>query len=121
MRPGTSGSGRWSQRLRDALLAHRHGARLIRVACGPDPHSVRYAEAVVSTLTEAGFDGRRASRAHWTIFYLILGIAQEQQVARDSTAITANQVPTDRYPALAATLSRVGPGDFDQRFASASA
>ncbi|WP_433132725.1 TetR/AcrR family transcriptional regulator C-terminal domain-containing protein [Micromonospora sp. CA-240977] len=106
-----------SQRLRDALLGHRDGARMITIACGPDPHSLRYAEAVVSTLTEAGFDGRTASWAHWTIFYLILGITQEQQVARDSTAITAEQVPAGRYPALAATLSHVGPGDFDERFA----
>jgi TetR/AcrR family tetracycline transcriptional repressor len=48
---------------------------MITIACGPDPHSLRYAEAVVSTLTEAGFDSRTASWAYWTIFYLILGIA----------------------------------------------
>jgi TetR/AcrR family tetracycline transcriptional repressor len=67
---------------------------MITIACGPDPHSLRYAEAVVSTLTEAGFDSRTASWAYWTIFYLILGIAQEQQVARDAPAvITAEQVP----------------------------
>ncbi|MFK3980843.1 TetR/AcrR family transcriptional regulator C-terminal domain-containing protein [Micromonospora sp. NPDC050397] len=107
-----------SQRLRAALLSRRDGARMITVACGPDPHSLRYAEAVVSTLIGAGFDGRTASWAHWTIFYLTLGIAQEQQVSRDSTGavITADQVPAERYPTLAATLAHIGPGDFDQRF-----
>ncbi|GAA5181183.1 TetR/AcrR family transcriptional regulator C-terminal domain-containing protein [Rugosimonospora acidiphila] len=106
-----------SHRLRDALLSRRDGARMITIACGPDPHSLRYAEAVVSTLVEAGFGGRTASWAHWTIFYLTLGITQEQQVARDSPAIiTAAQVPADRYPALGATLAHVGPADFDQRF-----
>lgn len=106
-----------SHRLRAALLSRRDGARMITVACGPDPHSLRYAEAVVSTLLEAGFDGRTASWAHWAIFYLTLGIAQEEQVAKDSaTVIAAEQVPAGMYPALAATLSHIGPGDFDERF-----
>ncbi|MEV6376423.1 TetR/AcrR family transcriptional regulator C-terminal domain-containing protein [Micromonospora musae] len=104
-----------SRRCRAALLAHRDAARMLTVACGPEPHSLRYAETVVTTLLDAGFDGRTAAWAHWSLFYLILGITQEQQ-AGTAVPVRADQVPLDRYPALAATLPHVGSGEFDQRF-----
>lgn len=106
-----------SRRCRAALLSHRDAARMVAGVFAAEPHTLRYADTVVATLLAAGYSPRTAAWTHWSIFYLTLGLTQEQQAAQETApALPPDQVPASSYPALATALPYVGPDDFDQRF-----
>ncbi|BDM70141.1 putative transcriptional regulator, TetR family protein [Streptomyces nigrescens] len=106
-----------SRRCRTALLSHRDAARMVAGVFAAEPHTLRYADTVIATLLAAGHSPRTAAWTHWTIFYLILGLTQEQQAAQEAApALLPDQVPADDYPALVEVLPYCGPDSFDQRF-----
>ncbi|MEU5211590.1 TetR/AcrR family transcriptional regulator C-terminal domain-containing protein [Streptomyces sp. NPDC020742] len=108
-----------SRRCRTALLSHRDAARMVAGVFAAEPHTLRYADTVIATLLAAGHSPRTAAWTHWTIFYLTLGLTQEQQAAQETApapALQPDQAPADSYPALAEVLPYVGPDSFDQRF-----
>ncbi|MCS0604183.1 TetR/AcrR family transcriptional regulator C-terminal domain-containing protein [Streptomyces sp. LP11] len=109
--------GELSRRCRTALLSHRDGARMVAGVFAAEPRTLRYADTVIATLLAAGHPPRTAAWTHWTIFYLTLGLTQEQQAAQHTTpTLPPDQVPADTYPALSEVLPYVGPDSFDQRF-----
>ncbi|MFE6742640.1 TetR/AcrR family transcriptional regulator C-terminal domain-containing protein [Streptomyces tubercidicus] len=106
-----------SRRCRAALLSHRDAARMVAGVFAAEPHTLRYADTVIATLLAAGHPPCTAAWTHWSIFYLTLGLTQEQQAAQETApALSPDHVPADTYPALSAALPYVGADDFDQRF-----
>ncbi|WP_253208835.1 TetR/AcrR family transcriptional regulator C-terminal domain-containing protein [Streptomyces niphimycinicus] len=106
-----------SRRCRAALLSHRDAARMVAGVFAAEPHTLRYADTVIATLLAAGHPPCTAAWTHWSIFYLTLGLTQEQQAAQETApALPPDQVPAGTYPALTAALPYVGPDNFDQRF-----
>ncbi|WP_330259871.1 TetR/AcrR family transcriptional regulator C-terminal domain-containing protein [Streptomyces murinus] len=106
-----------SCRCRTALLSHRDAARMVAGVFAAEPHTLRYADTVIATLLAAGHSPRTAAWTHWSIFYLTLGLTQEQQAAQETApALHPDQAPAADYPALAEVLPYVGPDSFDQRF-----
>ncbi|MFJ1706255.1 TetR/AcrR family transcriptional regulator C-terminal domain-containing protein [Kitasatospora sp. NPDC088346] len=106
-----------SRRCRAALLSHRDAARMVAGVFAAEPHTLRYADTVIATLLAAGHTPRTAAWTHWSIFYLTLGLTQEQQAAQETEpSLLPEQAPADTYPALAAVLPHVGPDSFDPRF-----
>ncbi|MFJ4923611.1 TetR/AcrR family transcriptional regulator C-terminal domain-containing protein [Streptomyces sp. NPDC088725] len=106
-----------SHRCRSALLSHRDGARMVAGVFTAEPHTMRYTDTVLATLLRAGFSKRTAARAHWTVFYLTLGLAQEQQAIQDDPrALDPGEISATDYPAVTAVLPYIGSDDFDERF-----
>jgi TetR/AcrR family tetracycline transcriptional repressor len=100
---------------RQAVLAHRDAARLIAGLSTTETNTYRFADVMIQTLLDAGFPPRTAAWANWTVFYLILGITQEQQAG---TAGTPDGVTFDdaEFPALKAASAYITAGTFDERF-----
>ena len=106
-----------ARRCRTAMLSHRDGARLIAGVVTAERHTLRYADTVIAALMAAGYSAHSAAWTHWTIFYLTLGIAQEQQATEDQRSqLTPEKVPADKYPALAVALPYLDSDSFDERF-----
>lgn len=108
-----------ARRYRRALLAHRDGAALVTGAYAAEPHTLRFADALVGALLAGGRDEREAAWTAGTVVYFALGLAQEEQAAehRAPDAGLANAVSETAHPALHRVLGRLVPGTFDERFA----
>lgn len=104
---------RWSRR---ALLAHRDGARLVSGIATTETHTYRLADTMIQTLLDAGFPPRTAAWANWTVFYLILGITQEQQAQSVDAPDPVLAFDDDMFPALRKASAYVIAGTFDERF-----
>ncbi|MBL1098398.1 TetR/AcrR family transcriptional regulator C-terminal domain-containing protein [Streptomyces coffeae] len=106
-------------RLRQALLAHRDGARLISGLVTTGPHTLAFADASIGALKELGRDPQKAVWLHWSVFYFVLGLTIEQQahepVQVDSLRAALASGP---YPSLSAaeTSTHLMAADFDERF-----
>ena len=104
---------RWT---RTALLAHRDGARLLSGLSTTETNTYRLADTMIQTLLDAGFPPRTAAWANWTLFYLILGITQEQQAQSADAADPVLTFDDDAFPALRKASAYVVTGTFDERF-----
>jgi len=104
---------RWTRR---ALLAHRDGARLLSGIATTETNTYRLADTMIQTLLDAGFPPRTAAWANWTVFYLILGITQEQQAQSADAADPVLAFDDDMFPALRKASAYVIAGTFDERF-----
>ncbi|WP_128376398.1 TetR/AcrR family transcriptional regulator C-terminal domain-containing protein [Streptomyces cavernae] len=105
------------RRYRKALLAHRDGAALVTGTFAAEPHTLRFADTLLETLTEGE---STAANAAWTLYalaYFTLGLTQEEQAApeADLTRFRA-AVATGPYPALRAAVDALAEGSFDERF-----
>lgn len=107
-----------AHRYRNAMLAHRDGARVVAGTFPVESRTLQLGEAFVSTLLAGGIEPRTAAWSAWAIAYYTMGITQEQQAlpALDQPVRLADAVSPDRYPALAQVAEFFGPADFDQRF-----
>lgn len=104
---------RWS---RGALLAHRDGARLVSGIATTETNTYRLGDTMIQTLLDAGFPPRTAAWANWTVFYLILGITQEQQAQSPDAPDPVLAFDDDTFPALRKASAYVIAGTFDERF-----
>ncbi|WP_406124187.1 TetR/AcrR family transcriptional regulator C-terminal domain-containing protein [Streptomyces sp. NBC_00989] len=103
----------WSRR---ALLAHRDGARLVSGIATTEINTYRLGDTMIQTLLDAGFPPRTAAWANWTVFYLILGITQEQQAQSADAPDPVLAFDDDTFPALRKASAYVIAGTFDERF-----
>ncbi|MFJ6698258.1 TetR/AcrR family transcriptional regulator C-terminal domain-containing protein [Streptomyces sp. NPDC091272] len=104
---------------REAILARRDAARLLAGLATTEPNTYRFADTVIQTLLDAGFPARTAAWANWTVFYLILGITQEQQGQQGHSADSPHCVTEfddPAYPALSTAASHVSAGTYEERF-----
>jgi TetR/AcrR family transcriptional regulator, tetracycline repressor protein len=107
-----------ARRYRRALLAHRDGATLVAGTYAAEPHTLRFAEALVRALLEAGAAGRQAAWTTWSIVYLTLGLVQEEQ-AVPGWALEgrlAGAVSEASHPSLHRVLGHLDANSFDERF-----
>jgi len=104
---------RWT---RKALLAHRDGARLLSGLATTETNTYRLGDTMIQALLDAGFPPRTAAWANWTVFYLILGITQEQQAQSADAADPVLAFDDDAFPALRKAAAYVTAGTFDERF-----
>lgn len=107
-------------RYRDALLAHRDGARVVTgtfVTPGAGDqrsHSSRIGETWTGMLLGAGFAEHEAIWGGWSVAYFVLGLVQEEQAAVEQGLDLAE---ADR-PDTTTVYPRVPAGDgFAARFA----
>ena len=124
---GPEPAGRWdaraaerARRLRRALLTRRDGARIVGGRTVPRRSTLRFADALVGDLLDAGLAQARALQFGAVVHSFVLGEAMEQQGTADGAASD----PRLRQ-ALAGdpALRSLGPGtplaalvDFDARF-----
>ncbi|MFD3583088.1 TetR/AcrR family transcriptional regulator C-terminal domain-containing protein [Streptomyces sp. NPDC058683] len=113
----------WEERVRalarwcrGAILAHRDAARLIAGLATTETNTYRFADTMIQTLLDAGFPPRTAAWANWTVFYLILGITQEQQAQPAEAPDLATAFDDAEFPALREASSHLTAGTFDERF-----
>ncbi|WDM14033.1 TetR/AcrR family transcriptional regulator C-terminal domain-containing protein [Streptomyces lavenduligriseus] len=106
------------RRYRHALLARRDGAALVTGTYPAEPHTLRFAEALVGALLDGGMTEREAAWTMWALVYFTLGLAQEEQSAavRPRDGSLARAVSADTHPALYRTLAHLGAESFDARF-----
>ncbi|MFF7092341.1 TetR/AcrR family transcriptional regulator C-terminal domain-containing protein [Streptomyces rubradiris] len=107
------------RRYRRALLARRDGAALVTGTYPAEPHTLRFAEALVGALLDGGMAEREAAWTMWALVYFTLGLAQEEQsaaAARPRDGSLARAVSADTHPALHRTLAHLGAESFDARF-----
>ncbi|GHH00627.1 TetR/AcrR family transcriptional regulator C-terminal domain-containing protein [Streptomyces rubradiris] len=107
------------RRYRRALLARRDGAALVTGTYPAEPHTLRFAEALVGALLDGGMAEREAAWTMWALVYFTLGLAQEEQsaaAARPREGSLVRAVSADTHPALYRTLAHLGAESFDARF-----
>ena len=106
-----------ARRARQAMLAHRDGARVVAGRYVIGSHTLAYGDRLVGALLDAGYPPKEATWATWSVTYYVFGLVQEEQAAPDAelSEFWAACDPA-RYPALAATAAHHSPIDFDERF-----
>jgi TetR/AcrR family tetracycline transcriptional repressor len=106
------------RRYRRALLSRRDGAALVTGTYPAEPHTLRFAEALVGALLDGGMAEREAAWTMWALVYFTLGLAQEEQsaAARPRDGGLDRAVSADTHPALHRTLAHLGAESFDARF-----
>lgn len=122
--------GDWSERLaalaramREALLAHRDGARVFAGTHSTGENVLGFADTFVGTMREAGFPDDDAVRALYTVANFTVGHTLEEQAAlrpeddgpADADAL-ADTVSNGPYPHLRADLPTLTSTDFPHLF-----
>jgi len=107
-----------ARRYRGALLAHRDGAALVVGTYAAEPHTLRFADALVAALLDGGLDDRDAAWTTWTIIHLALGLTQEEQALahRSLDGGLVNAVSETTHPALHQVLDHLDALSFGDRF-----
>ncbi|MCP2260989.1 transcriptional regulator, TetR family [Streptoalloteichus tenebrarius] len=106
-----------ARRHRRALLAHRDGAALVTGTYTAEPHTLRFADALVAALLDGGMDEREAAWTSWAVTYFTLGLTQEEQAAPGSLDDRLTRaVSEDSHPALRRVLPHLDAASFDERF-----
>ena len=75
-------AGAMIRALRDAMLAHADGARLVAESSAPGPAAQAYIDRLRGLLTEAGMDGTTAESAADVLTCYLTGHAIEEQAHR---------------------------------------
>ncbi|MCA1218934.1 TetR/AcrR family transcriptional regulator C-terminal domain-containing protein [Streptomyces sp. 8L] len=105
------------RRLRRAMLGHRDGGRIVAGTSPAEPHTLAFADRLVTVLGRGCPTPRAAAWTLWSLFYFVLGLVQEEQAAHtewhDRLRVT---VAERRLPALGAVLAEFTSDDFDGRF-----
>ncbi|MGK5552021.1 TetR/AcrR family transcriptional regulator C-terminal domain-containing protein [Actinomadura kijaniata] len=105
------------RRYRRALLAHRDGAALVTGTYAAEPHTLRFADALVAALLDGGLDDREAAWTAWALTYFTLGLTQEEQAAPATPeGRLARAVSSTGHPALHRVLAHLDADSFDERF-----
>ncbi|MFD5511474.1 TetR/AcrR family transcriptional regulator C-terminal domain-containing protein [Streptomyces sp. NPDC127051] len=107
-----------ARRYRGALLAHRDGAALVVGTNAAEPHTLRFADALVGALLDGGLEEREAAWTAWTVVYFTLGLAQEEQAAAHQSleGLLTDAVSEATHPALHRALGHLGADSFGERF-----
>ena len=104
-------------RYREALLAHRDGGRVVAGTFAAEPATLRYAERLMASMLDGGFDERRAGWTGWTLIYFTLGLVQEEQGSPGPVAEQASiALDPATHPALLRTIPHLADDRFTDRF-----
>ncbi|MFD9452414.1 TetR/AcrR family transcriptional regulator [Streptomyces sp. NPDC059985] len=125
-----AGGADWSERLsvlartlRQALLAHRDGARVFAGTHSTGPGTLGFAEDCIGILRNAGFTDADAARALMAVVHFTIGHTLEEQAALrpggGSPAdpnVLREAVSPDEYPHLTAALPTLTDADYAPHF-----
>ncbi|MEV0385415.1 TetR/AcrR family transcriptional regulator C-terminal domain-containing protein [Nonomuraea sp. NPDC050643] len=105
------------RRYRRALMGHRDGAALVAGTYAAEPATLRFSDAVIAALLDAGATPREAAWTLTAMVYFTLGLAQEEQgLDREDEPRLRAAVARGSYPALREALDHLIDGTFDERF-----
>jgi TetR/AcrR family transcriptional regulator, tetracycline repressor protein len=125
----TDSAGDWRMRLaelgreiRRVMLAHRGLADVLLRSGATGPQALRLADAILSTLEDAGLDPDVAPDAYDLFLTYVLGSAGRQTTATSparwrSFETALDQAEPDSFPALRRVTRGGTPRDDDERFA----
>lgn len=105
-------------RLREASTEHRGVVPLLLRHRHTSPAALRWIEATLGVLTEAGFTGRRRVIAQRTLVGFVFGVLQNEYygpLAGAGTAVMA-QLSIKDFPLLAATAAQAGELSAEEEF-----
>jgi len=105
-------------RLREASTAHRGVVPLLLRHRHTSSAALRWIEATLGVLTEAGFTGRRRVIAQRTLVGFVFGVLQNEYygpLAGAGTAVMA-QLSIKDFPLLAATAAQAGELSAEEEF-----
>ncbi|MGA4838025.1 TetR/AcrR family transcriptional regulator C-terminal domain-containing protein [Streptomyces sp. G45] len=105
------------RRYRQALLAHRDGARIVAGTYAAEPATLRFAETLTAALLDGGLPEREAAWTAWNLQYFVLGLTQEEQSLPDEgePRLTRALAAGD-YPSLRRLARHFGDASFEGRF-----
>lgn len=103
--------------LRRAILAQRDGARIVGGSYAARQNTMAFADRLIGTMEEAGFQGALALWSTTTIFCYVLGETLEQQGSSGGAVAALREIEAkDAFPHLFATpVAELV--NFDERFA----
>ena len=110
-----------SSRLRDALRAHRDGARLHAGTFVAQPNTLRTGQAFLHAFLDAGLPRDQAGTTVFALLYYILGHTIEEQ-ARDELITSGHWPPrptpetTSEYPDIVDVAASLNAASASQRF-----
>ncbi|WP_326691707.1 MULTISPECIES: TetR/AcrR family transcriptional regulator C-terminal domain-containing protein [unclassified Streptomyces] len=105
------------RRYRQSLLAHRDGAALVTGTYAAEPHTLRFADTLIATLTEHLGTARAAARTLYALVYFTLGLTQEEQAVTNADEPRLREaVAAGPYPALRASQAALAEDTFPARF-----
>jgi TetR/AcrR family tetracycline transcriptional repressor len=105
------------QRLRQAMLSHRDGARVVAGTFPAMPSTLAFGDRLLTVLFEICPTYKSAAWTAWSLVYFTLGLVQEEQ--RASTAVRIQlegAVNEQRFPALNTVLNDFTSLDYGARF-----
>ncbi|MFD0415573.1 TetR/AcrR family transcriptional regulator C-terminal domain-containing protein [Streptomyces sp. NPDC127108] len=121
------------RRYRNALLAHRDGARIVAGTYAAEPATLRFAETLTTALLagrpadSAGSTGpadsanpageREAAWTAWSLLYFVLGLTQEEQSLPEQVDPRfVRSLESGEYPSLRRLAPYFRDASFDGRF-----
>ncbi|MEU9011267.1 TetR/AcrR family transcriptional regulator C-terminal domain-containing protein [Streptomyces sp. NPDC048479] len=107
--------------LRAALLRHRDGARVFAGTYSTGVNTLGFAEALIGTLREAGFNSGDAAQAMLAVVSFTLGHTLEEQAALSGEAPADPErlrqaVTESAFPHLTAAVPVIADADFNAHF-----
>lgn len=107
-----------AERMREALLARREGARVYAGTFVARDNIFRVADATMQALAKVDVQGTLAANAVFTVFYFVLGFVIEEQARQSLTEERSKELQqqSERLPATKALLSGLIAFDDDRRF-----
>jgi TetR/AcrR family transcriptional regulator, tetracycline repressor protein len=109
--------------LRQALLAHRDGARVVAGTHSTGPGTLGFAEAGTGVLRDAGFGDADAARAVLAVVHFTIGHTLEEQAALGPAdgspagpGLLREAVSVGDYPHLTAALTTLTDPDYAPHF-----
>ncbi|AGP38376.1 TetR/AcrR family transcriptional regulator C-terminal domain-containing protein [Sorangium cellulosum] len=112
-------------RLREALLAHRDGARVFAGTYVTQENTLRFSDMLLGALGDAGLSPRAAAWGAWTLVYYTIGFTLEEQAmtpaggaggGKADPALLREAMARGAYPHLAAAFPHMADADLDARF-----
>jgi TetR/AcrR family transcriptional regulator, tetracycline repressor protein len=116
--PGLDQIAELAVRLRQALLSHRDGARVVSGTFVSEPNTLRFGDAAVRAALAAGVPAEKAVLTAFTIQYFVLGQTIEEQAAADFVGSKGQQprVDAEHSPDLRAAIEEFNATSAEQRF-----
>ncbi|MER6912738.1 TetR/AcrR family transcriptional regulator C-terminal domain-containing protein [Streptomyces sp. NPDC000594] len=105
------------RRYRASLLAHRDGAALVTGTYAAEPHTLRFADTLLTALGEHEDTAEASARTLYALVYFTLGLTQEEQAMGDTDGARFREaVEKGPYPALRASREILAEDSFADRF-----
>ncbi|MFJ4828854.1 TetR/AcrR family transcriptional regulator C-terminal domain-containing protein [Streptomyces sp. NPDC088747] len=105
------------RRYRQSLLSRRDGAALVTGTYAAEPHTLRFADALLASLAKHESTTETSGRTLYALAYFTLGLTQEEQAMTDfDEARFREAAESGPYPSLRESLAVLSEDTFAARF-----